>query len=160
MRNKNIARILRGDGGNPRSEQKRDAQGHIIYYMFRVCVFYTNFRNGDARCKGPSLLAKTTPESEGEEKSAENISQRHTAKWPSVVDEVNYWFKHTFPDNVTLNHSHTKCNEIKKQNRMNRKTCPGKMQMSTSPFRKCCENRISDLWDLGFYSTGRDLFLP
>ena len=67
-----------------------------------------------ARCKGPTLLAKTTPENEGEAKSAENISQRHTAKWPSVIDEVNYWFKHTFPDNVTLNHPHTKCDEIKK----------------------------------------------
>ena len=56
--------------------------------MFCLCVFYTNFRNGDARCKGPSLLAKTTPETEGEAKSAENISQRHTAKWLHTRDNA------------------------------------------------------------------------
>ena len=41
-----------------------------------------------ARCKGPSLLAKTTPENEGEAKSAENISQRHTAKWLHTRDNA------------------------------------------------------------------------
>ena len=80
MRNKNIARILRGDGGNPKSEQRRNAQAHIIYYMCPLFVFYTNFRNGDARCKGPSLFPKTTPENEGETNSAENISHQWLTK--------------------------------------------------------------------------------
>ena len=143
MRNKNIARILRGDGGNPRSEQRRNAQAHIIYYMCPLFVFYTNFRNGDARCKGPSLFPKTTPENDGEanmpkhnanfhcalqrakpfskgdtqkqrwsKQRWEHFAKRHWqvaayALWrpawpsphqrPSVIDEVNYWFKHTSP---------------------------------------------------------------
>ena len=82
MRNKNIARILRGDGGNSRSEQRRNAQMHILYYMFSIFAFYTNFRNGDARHKGPSLFPKT-PENE------ENISQRHIAKWLLAIAPKN-----------------------------------------------------------------------
>ena len=56
-------------------------------YMFCLCVFYTNFRDGDARCKGPSLFPKTT-ENEGEANSTENISQRHIAKWLHTRDNA------------------------------------------------------------------------
>ena len=56
------------------------SSAYYILHVLALCFFYTNFRNGDARCKRPSLFPKTTPENEGEANSAENISQRHIAK--------------------------------------------------------------------------------
>ena len=61
MRNKNIARILRGDGGNPRSEQRRNAQAHIIYYMCPPFVFTRTFGTVMRAAKGQAFLQRRHP---------------------------------------------------------------------------------------------------
>ena len=68
MRNENKAGILRGEGSKPRSKQKRGAQVHVIYWLFPLRDFNTNFWNGGARCKRPSLFPKATSKNEGEGK--------------------------------------------------------------------------------------------